>query len=598
MGTDNPNENQTNYDNLKFRSQQSGDIGEQNQKRVFRERLYSDPQQVPNEDELLQPIRRHSVVAKNNCQNRLSSKGLNQTNAMHNSIGIPSQNNQNKNGELPTLFERSKNRKLSQQYCADFKKSYMEGNFKNSFLNHLADSLNHGTTIPKEEIEKFREEYIPKYFYDMRNIDDPRTGMKCWKNYGKVYPDEKFREKMKKIDINKIGASELFYVKRSWLYRYLMRNYARKKTENSLMVINRNNILEDSYNQFIKIKEINLARPLKIRFVNEQIQDEEGVYREWYTCLFKEIISPNRRLFILNPYKSVEPNTVLFYPKYPGMRLELYEFIGKLISKAIADIVFIRGLIINRVLLKCIIRRPILLDDIKFYNLELYQQLKYINDTQIRGNPQLESIRFLWKIRDQNNLIQELELVPGGRNILLNDSNKITFIDKVIYVEAIRPYEEQIKYTQKGLLSLMGQEVQGVFSVEEINFLLSGQDEIDLNDWKQNTTYKGNYNQNHPTIVMFWDKLGSMKKNEIIKFLEFATGTGSVPIDGFGSLKGVGGRIQKFTIEPYTNFSADNPDQYVFHKINSVKSHNTIILPEYRTRQELEQAMNIILYNK
>ena len=122
MGTDNPNENQTNYDNLKFRSQQSGDIGEQNQKRVFRERLYSDPQQVPNEDELLQPIRRHSVVAKNNCQNRLSSKGLNQTNAMHNSIGIPSQNNQNKNGELPTLFERSKNRKLSQQYCADFKK--------------------------------------------------------------------------------------------------------------------------------------------------------------------------------------------------------------------------------------------------------------------------------------------------------------------------------------------------------------------------------------------------------------------------------------------------------------------------------------------
>ena len=61
MGTDNPNENQTNYDNLKFRSQKSGEnIGEQNQIRAFRERLYSDPQQVPNEDELLQPIRRHS----------------------------------------------------------------------------------------------------------------------------------------------------------------------------------------------------------------------------------------------------------------------------------------------------------------------------------------------------------------------------------------------------------------------------------------------------------------------------------------------------------------------------------------------------------
>ena len=47
MGTDNPNENQTNYDNLKFRSQKSDEnIGEQNQKRAFRERLYSDPQQT------------------------------------------------------------------------------------------------------------------------------------------------------------------------------------------------------------------------------------------------------------------------------------------------------------------------------------------------------------------------------------------------------------------------------------------------------------------------------------------------------------------------------------------------------------------------
>ena len=598
MGNDTPNEYQQNNDDLKFKSMHSsGQIDEQKLMNEHKERIDNYPLDPldPDANELLQPIRRHSNFAKNRYINNLSTNNLsNSTNSQHNSLGFSSHS---KNTELPTLVERNKNRKLSQQYCADFKKSYMEGN-KNSFLNHLADSLNHGITIPKEELEKFREEYIPKYFFDMRNVDDPRTGMKCWKNYGKVYPDENFRAKMKKIEINKIGSSELFYVKRSWLYRYLMNNYARKKTENPLMIINRNNILEDSFNQFLKIKEVNLARPLKIRFVNEQIEDEEGVYREWYTCMFKEIISPNKKLFILNPYKSLEPNTVLFYPKYPGMRLEIYEFIGKLISKAIADIVFIRNLIINRVLLKSIIRRPIVLDDIKYYNLELYQQLKYINDNQIRGNKQLETVRFVWRVRDQNNLIQELELVPGGRNILLNDSNKITFIDKVIYVEAIMPYEEQIKYTQKGLLSLMGQEVRGVFSVEEINFLLSGQDDIDLNDWKENTIYKGNYNQNHPTIIMFWDKLSRMKKNEIIKFLEFATGTGSVPIDGFGSLKGVGGRIQKFTIEPYTNYAAENPDQYTFHKIDAKRAYNTIILPQYRNRQELEQAMNMILYHK
>ena len=595
MGTDDsPNPKPKNIDLNSNNKYYSGEISGQNQINQFRERKKSDPPQEPNDIEKLQPIRRHSNIRdSNNYQNHLSSKDLSN---FHNSVGSFS-GKKNNNSELPSLVEKSKSRKYSQQYCADFKKSYMEGTNKNSFLNHLADSLNHGTIIPREEIEKFREEYIPKYFFDMRNIDDPRTGIKYWKNFGKVYPDEKFHLYIKKLGSNPVGASELFYIKRCWFYHYLMNNYARSKKENPIMVINRNNILEDSYNQFIRTQELNLTRPLKIRFINEQVIDEEGVYREWYTCMFKEIISQNKRLFILNPYKSLEPNTILFYPKYPGMRLELYEFIGKLIIKAITDIVFIRGLVINRVLLKSIVKRPITLDDIKYYNLDLYQQLKYINDNQIRGNKQLESIRFVWKYRDQNNLIQELELVQGGRNILLNDENKRVFIDKVIYAEAIRPYEEQIKYTQKGLFSLVGKEVQGVFSVEELNFLLSGQDEIDLNDWKENTIYKGNYNQNHPMIRMFWDKLSSMKKNEIIKFLEFSTGSGSVPIDGFGSLKGVGGRIQKFTIEPYTNYSADNPDIYVFHKIEAKRLYNTIILPQYRNRQELDQAVNMILYH-
>ena len=593
MGSDNPPNVEKNDEYSKLKYTNPGNNTNQNIQNSFTHKLSYDISQKPPDSEKLQPIRRHSNMRDiNNYQNQLSSKDVS---SVHNSIGtFPSKKN---NNEPPSLIERSKSRKISQQYCADFKKSYMSTN-RNTFLNHLADSLNHGTAIPIEEIEKFKEEYIPKYFFDWRNIEDPKTGIRYWKNFGKVYPDKNYEKKMNEMGTKTAAASELFYLKRCWFYRYLMNNYARSKKENPLVVINRNNILEDSYNQFLRIKELNLSRPLKIKFLNEQVEDEEGIYREWYICMFKEIISPKKRLFILNPYKSLEPNTVLFYPKYHGIRLELYEFIGKLIIKAIVDIVFIRNLNINRVLFKCIGNRPITLDDIKYYNLDLYQKLKYINDTQVKGNRQLETIRFVWNIRDENNQIKEMELIPGGSNIYLNDNNKTTFINKAIYVEAIRPYEEQIKYTQKGLYSLIGKEVQGVFTVEELKFLLSGQDDIDLNDWKENTIYKGIYNQYHPMIILFWQKIGSLKKNEIIKFLEFATGSGSVPIDGFGSMKGVSGRIQKFTIEPHTNYSSDNPDQYVFYKIEAKRLYNTIILPQYRNKQELDQAFNIILYNK
>jgi hypothetical protein len=594
MGSDNPPNNDLNPQKNSYSAQGLG-VPRQ-QMNQYRQRLNSDPYNAPGDSEKLQPIRRHSNINDTNSFN-------NQLSVMpHNSSkNIPTDFYLHSNShELPSLAEKNKARKMSQQYCADFKKSYLsEGTgTKNRFLNHLADRLNYGTQIPKEEIEKFKQEYLPKYVFDWRNVDDPRTGIKYWKNFGKIYFDKNFEIKMKKLGDSPIGASEPFYFKRSWFYRHLMRNFIKNKNENQLVVVNRNNILEDSYNYLQKIQTINIARPLKIRFVNEQIVDEEGVYREWYQCMFKEILSPQKKLFILNPYKSLEPNTWLFYPKYPGMKFELYEFIGKLMIKLIADIINIRNFITNRVLLKSILRRPITLDDMKYYNLDLYQKLKYINDNQIRGNKQLESIKFVWNIKGPNNTIQEIELVQGGKNIFLNDSNKITFIDKVIYVEAIMPYDEQIKYTQKGLFSLLEQDVRGIFSVEELNFLITGQENIDLNDWKENTIYKGAYNPNHPVIKMFWDKIGTMQKNELIKFLEFSTGTGSVQIDGFGSLKGVGGRIQKFTIEPFTNYSAENPDIYTFHRIEAKRVYNTIILPEYRSRQELDQAINMILYNK
>ena len=544
----------------------------------------------------LQILRRHSNIRDSNLSSNIShhltSKNL--TNLYN---PLPNISTNKKSNELPTLEERNKTRKLSQQYCADFKKNYLADN-KNYFLNRLADSLNHGIQIPIEEIEKFKEEYMPKYLLDWRNVEDPKTGVRYWKNFGKIYPNEENKMKLDKLGNNPIGASQPFFLKRIWLYRYLMKNFARQKNENPIISVNRNNILEDSYNAFLKTKGFNLARPLRIRFINEKVLDEEGVYREWYQCMFKELISPNKKLLILNKYKSLEPNTVLFYPKYPGMKFEYYEFLGKLIVKAICDIIFIRNLNINRVLLKSITKRPITLEDIKYYNLDLYKNLKIINDNQIAGNKQLESIRFVYSYRDPNNLVKEIELVPGGKNIFLNDKNKFLLIDKIIYVEAIMPYEEQIKYSQKGLYSLLGNDVHGVFSVEELNFLLSGLDDIDLNDWKENTIYKGVYNENHPIIKLFWEKLGSMKKNEIIRFLEFSTGTGSVPIDGFGSLKGIGGRIQKFTIEPYINYSSDNPEQYVFYKIEAKRLYNTIRLPLYRTKQELDQAINIILYNK
>ena len=536
---------------------------------------------VPTDNEKLNPIRRHS-----NFQNYPNPKNQNIIiNPVNSSLSYKKQ----ASAEIPPIFQRNQNRKLSAHYCANFKKSYMEKETNYTFLNHLADSINHGTQIPEEELEKFKKDYLPQYLLDWRSVQD-QSGKKSWKNYGKI-PRINAQVYLDKLGNNKIKSSEPFYLKRCWFYRYLMRNYAKNKNVNPVVEINRKNILEESYVAFNK-EQFNFARPLKIKFINEN-NDVEGSYRDWYQNMFKDIMSPNKKLFLVNPYKSIEPFNILIYPKYPGMRMELYEFIGKFIIKSIVDMILIRNFIINKVHLKLITKNQITLEDIKYFNLDLYQRLKYVNDNKVLNNKQLESVRFIWNTGTN----QEIELVQGGRNIFLNDQNKSIFINKVIYVEAIMPYEEQIKYIQKGLFSILGDGIQGVFTEEEMNFIISGQDDIDLRDLKENVIYKGEYNENHPVIKMLWEKLVTLNKNELIKFLQFSTGSSAVPIDGFGSLKDIRGRIQKFTIEPFMNYSADNPDIYQFHAIESRKQYNTIILPKYKTKKELNDAINMIIAN-
>ena len=207
MGSDNPPDDNNKINNPVFKNQYSGDVRDQRVLNSFRQRLGSDPQNVPLESEKLQPIRRHSNIRDSaNYQSHISSKNV--MTSFHNSFGAfpPHDNNQ-----LPTLAERNQNRKMSQQYCADFKKSYMS-NSRNIFFNHLADSLNHGTAIPREELEKFKEEYIPKYFFDWRNIQDPKTGIKYWKNFGKVQPEANYEAKMKKLGLKSIVAFIPFFL--------------------------------------------------------------------------------------------------------------------------------------------------------------------------------------------------------------------------------------------------------------------------------------------------------------------------------------------------------------------------------------------------
>lgn len=155
---------------------------------------------------------------------------------------------------------------------------------------------------------------------------------------------------------------------------YLRKHIVDSSMEYITLVINRENILEDSFLQFQTTEDLDLTKELKIFFVDEVAQDVGGVYREWYSNLIDAILLPSEMLFYEISDKNYGKNS-FFIPTYQNFPKrdsadQYYEFIGKIIAKAIIDRMTIK-VNFNHILLKHIMGRKICLDDMKYLDFEV-----------------------------------------------------------------------------------------------------------------------------------------------------------------------------------------------------------------------------------
>ncbi len=71
-----------------------------------------------------------------------------------------------------------------------------------------------------------------------------------------------------------------------------------------------------------------------------------------------------------------------------------------------------------------------------------------------------------------------------------------------------------------------------IFTSDELELLLNGQPFIDVSDWKSNTIYKG-YSESSQVVLNFWDRMLNLQQQDLMRFLQFCTGSSRVPIGGF-----------------------------------------------------------------
>ena len=85
----------------------------------------------------------------------------------------------------------------------------------------------------------------------------------------------------------------------------------------------------------------------------------------------------------------------------------------------------------------------------------------------------------------------------------------------------------QIDSFLEGFHELVPPELISIFDAQELELLISGLPDIDLDDLRAHTDYHS-YKPTDPEIGHFWNVLKSFSKQEKALFLQFVTGTSKV----------------------------------------------------------------------
>ncbi|XP_028456654.1 E3 ubiquitin-protein ligase NEDD4-like isoform X5 [Perca flavescens] len=348
------------------------------------------------------------------------------------------------------------------------------------------------------------------------------------------------------------------------------------------MKLHRNNIFEESYRRIMSLKRPDVLKSrLWIEFESEKGLDYGGVAREWFFLLSKEMFNPYYGLF---EYSATDNYTLQINPN-SGLcnedHLSYFKFIGRVAGMAVFHGKLLDGFFI-RPFYKMMLGKQISLKDMESVDSEYYNSLKWI----LENDPTELDLRFCI---DEDNFGQtyQVDLKPSGSDMVVTNENKKEYIDLVIQWRFVNRVQKQMNAFLEGFTELILIDLIKIFDENELELLMCGLGDVDVNDWRQHTVYKNGYCPNHPVIQWFWKVVLLMDAEKRIRLLQFVTGTSRVPMNGFAELYGSNGP-QLFTIEQW-----GTPDKLP----RAHTCFNRLDLPTYESFEDLREKLLMAVEN-
>ena len=215
--------------------------------------------------------------------------------------------------------------------------------------------------------------------------------------------------------------------------------------------------------------------------------------------------------------------------------------------------------------------------DIEDFDKDLYDNMKWC----LNNDVECLMTTFV-AVTDYFGKEQEVDLIENGKNIPVTNQNKNEYVEKLAYFKMYKEIQKQVDNFLEGFYEIIPKDLISIFNYKELELLISGLPNFDIEDLKQNTEYQG-YNANSPQVQWLWEVLETFESSDRAEFLQFVTGSSKIPVDGFKGLIGMRGP-QKFTI-------AKNATEQIMSLPSAHTCYNQIDLPEYPSKEILHERL-------
>ncbi|KAF4995018.1 hypothetical protein FGRMN_5406 [Fusarium graminum] len=341
--------------------------------------------------------------------------------------------------------------------------------------------------------------------------------------------------------------------------------------------VRRSHIFEDSFAEITRQSATDLKKRLMIKFDGEDGLDYGGLSREFFFLLSHEMFNP---FYCLFEYSAHDNYTLQINP-HSGINpehLNYFKFIGRVVGLAIFHRRFLDAFFIGA-LYKMMLGKAVALPDMEGVDADFHRSLQWMLDNDISGG----ILEQTFSTEDERFGVMTTEdLIPDGRNIDVTNENKKEYVDLMVKWRIEKRIAEQFQAFKEGFQELIPQDLINVFDERELELLIGGIAEIDVDDWKKHTDYRG-YTESDEVVQHFWATVRSWDGEQKSRLLQFTTGTSRIPVNGFKDLQGSDGP-RRFTIEKAGEIT------------NLPKAHtcfNRLDLPPYKSLEMLQQKLTI-----